>query len=83
MKPSRALQTLFACLLATSMLAAAGCDKILAGMEPPEEVTQARIRGRDEAIYRNYTKKTDCGALTDKEERYGCADYIEHMHDKD
>jgi hypothetical protein len=44
----------------------------------PDPVADAHKRGREWAQRTNAKLVTDCGALADADERFGCADYIHH-----
>jgi hypothetical protein len=45
----------------------------------PDLVAEAHERGRQWALINKAVLVTDCGALTDEDERFGCADYINHL----
>src|SRR5690242_19653717 len=44
-----------------------------------DTVAEARKWGAQWALNNNVKLVTDCGALTDDEQRYGCADYVNHL----
>jgi hypothetical protein len=65
-------------------LAAGALGLLLLGCEagPVDSNTQERRdMGKQEAITRDFKKVSDCGALEDKEEQYGCAEYIRSLED--
>jgi hypothetical protein len=71
---SRSIHCLAAGVLGVLLVGCAG--------ETPDAETQARRdHGKQEAIYRDFKNATDCGALTDKEEIRGCAEYVNSLDD--
>ena len=77
---------LFATFLAgTLLLAVTGCSASRdasadASKQDPatDPIAQAHKRGREWAERNDAKLVTDCGALADGDERFGCADYVNH-----
>jgi hypothetical protein len=82
MRPDRrpTLSLLAALVLATALpLALAGCE-----VDPEEErrIAELRERGRTWAWEHEVKRVSDCGALKDKEEKHGCAEWVREQEDK-